>query len=193
MTSKEEDHDFIDVKLVEELEKDGMIPLDIYTASMIGDFVTVGQLIQSGSIDFDKKNKNGGWTALMYASYVGRDNIVNMLLEAGASVNIATPKMGITALMLAADCGNESIAYFLVQVFNPATIQHPALLVAFVAFLTTNTKQYLALTHCFLNFRLMEKLARLEKTLCVAHIRIMPFYSKTSVVKFTVKNNGNIT
>ena len=116
MTSKEEDHDFIDLKLVEELEKDGMIPLDIYTASMIGDFVMVGQLIQSGSIDFDKKNRNGGWTALMYASYVGRDNIVNTLLEAGASVNIATPKMGITALMLAADCGNESIAYFLVQV-----------------------------------------------------------------------------
>lgn len=117
MTSKkDEDHDFIDHKLVEELEKDGKIPLDLYTASMIGDFVTVSQLIQSGTTDFDKKNRNGGWTALMYASYVGRDNIVNILLEAGASVSIATPKMGITALMLAADCGNESIAYFLVQV-----------------------------------------------------------------------------
>ena len=116
LSLKDEDHDFIDHKLVEELEKDGTIPIDIYTASMIGDFVTVGQLIQSRSIDFDKKNRNGGWTALMYASYVGRDNIVNMLLEAGASVGIATPKLGITALMLAADCGNESIAYFLVQV-----------------------------------------------------------------------------
>lgn len=53
----------------------------------------------------------------MYASYIGHDNIVNLLLEAGVNVNAATAK-GLTPLMLAASCGNESIAYFLLQVHH---------------------------------------------------------------------------
>lgn len=57
----------------------------------------------------------GGWTPLMYASYIGHDNIANLLLEAGVNVNATTAK-GLTPLMLAASCGNESIAYFLLQV-----------------------------------------------------------------------------
>lgn len=59
----------------------------------------------------------GGWTPLMYASYIGHDNIANLLLEAGVNVNATTAK-GLTPLMLAASCGNESIAYFLLQVQN---------------------------------------------------------------------------
>ena len=51
----------------------------------------------------------------MYAAYIGHDNIANLLLEAGVSVNATTGK-GLTPLMLAASCGNESIAYFLLQV-----------------------------------------------------------------------------
>lgn len=51
----------------------------------------------------------------MYASYIGHDNIANLLLEAGVNVNATTSK-GLTPLMLAASCGNESIAYFLLQV-----------------------------------------------------------------------------
>lgn len=65
-------------------------------------------------MNLDGKNI-GGWTPLMYASYIGHDNIVNLLLEAGVNVNAATAK-GSTSLMLAASCGNESIAYFLLQV-----------------------------------------------------------------------------
>lgn len=53
----------------------------------------------------------------MYASYIGHDNIANLLLEAGVNVNATTAK-GVTPLMLAASCGNESIAYFLLQVPN---------------------------------------------------------------------------
>lgn len=53
----------------------------------------------------------------MYASYIGHDNIANLLLEAGVNVNATTAK-GVTPLMLAASCGNESIAYFLLQVLN---------------------------------------------------------------------------
>lgn len=65
----------------------------------------------------NKKN-GGGWTPLMYASYIGHDTIVHLLLEAGVSVNVPTPE-GQTPLMLASSCGNESIAYFLLQVGRP--------------------------------------------------------------------------
>lgn len=51
----------------------------------------------------------------MYASYIGHDTIVHLLLEAGVNVNIPTPE-GQTPLMLASSCGNESVAYFLLQV-----------------------------------------------------------------------------
>ena len=39
----------------------------------------------------NKKN-GGGWTPLMYASYIGHDTIVHLLLEAGVSVNVPTPE-----------------------------------------------------------------------------------------------------
>lgn len=71
-------------------------------------------LLYRGKVDVDKKNL-GGWTPLMYAAYIGHDNVVNLLLESGVSVNASTAK-GLTPLMLAASCGNESIAYFLLQV-----------------------------------------------------------------------------
>ena len=66
--------------------------------------------------DLNEKNL-GGWTALMYASYIGYDTVVNLLLEAGVAVNTKNNK-GMTSLMLAACCGNESVAYFLLQVSN---------------------------------------------------------------------------
>lgn len=62
----------------------------------------------------DQKNR-GGWTPLMYASYIGYDTVVRMLLQAGANVNMSTPE-GQTPLMLAASCGNECAAAFLLQV-----------------------------------------------------------------------------
>ena len=51
----------------------------------------------------------------MYASYIGHENIVTLLLEARVSVNVKSSK-GQTPLMLAASCGNEGVAYFLLQV-----------------------------------------------------------------------------
>ncbi|XP_077985177.1 ankyrin repeat and SAM domain-containing protein 3-like [Glandiceps talaboti] len=89
------------------------IPLDLYTASSIGQYDCVHAIIASGEIDLNKKN-TGGWTALMYACYIGHDNIVNLLLDAGVDVNIKSTK-GRTSLMLAASCGNESVVYFLLQ------------------------------------------------------------------------------
>uniref|UniRef100_A0A674N4J2 Ankyrin repeat and sterile alpha motif domain containing 3 n=1 Tax=Takifugu rubripes TaxID=31033 RepID=A0A674N4J2_TAKRU len=89
------------------------VPLDLHTACSIGQYDVVAECIKKREVDLDGKNK-GGWTPLMYASYIGHDNIANLLLEAGVNVNATTAK-GVTPLMLAASCGNESIAYFLLQ------------------------------------------------------------------------------
>ncbi|XP_058705612.1 ankyrin repeat and SAM domain-containing protein 3 isoform X1 [Poecile atricapillus] len=89
------------------------VPLDLHTASSIGQYEVVQACIQRGDMDLNKRNC-GGWTPLMYASYIGHDNIVHLLLEAGVNVNIPTLE-GQTPLMLASSCGNESVAYFLLQ------------------------------------------------------------------------------
>ncbi|XP_026782073.3 ankyrin repeat and SAM domain-containing protein 3 isoform X1 [Pangasianodon hypophthalmus] len=89
------------------------VPLDLHTACSIGQYDVVAECIRRGKVDVDGRNL-GGWTPLMYAAYIGHDNIVNLLLESGVSVNANTAK-GLTPLMLAASCGNESIAYFLLQ------------------------------------------------------------------------------
>lgn len=89
------------------------IALDLHTASSIGHYECVRNIIEKHEDDLNRKNK-GGWTALMYASYIGYDTVVNLLLEAGVEVNTRNNK-GLTPLMLASSCGNESIAYFLLQ------------------------------------------------------------------------------
>ncbi|XP_037546745.1 ankyrin repeat and SAM domain-containing protein 3 [Nematolebias whitei] len=89
------------------------VPLDLHTACSIGQYDVVAECIKRGEVNLDGKNI-GGWSPLMYAAYIGHDNIVNLLLEAGVNVNATTAK-GLTPLMLAASCGNESIAYFLLQ------------------------------------------------------------------------------
>ncbi|NXY57667.1 ANKS3 protein, partial [Callaeas wilsoni] len=89
------------------------VPLDLHTASSVGQYEVVQECIQRGDLDLNQRNC-GGWTPLMYASYIGHDNIVHLLLEAGVNVNIPTPE-GQTPLMLASSCGNESVAYFLLQ------------------------------------------------------------------------------
>ncbi|XP_042363511.1 ankyrin repeat and SAM domain-containing protein 3 isoform X2 [Plectropomus leopardus] len=89
------------------------VPLDLHTACSIGQYDVVAECIKKREVDLNGKNI-GGWTPLMYAAYIGHDNIANLLLEAGVNVNATTAK-GLTPLMLAASCGNESIAYFLLQ------------------------------------------------------------------------------
>lgn len=89
------------------------VPLDLHTACSIGQYDVVSECIRRGDVDLDGQNI-GGWTPLMYAAYIGHDNIANLLLETGVNVNATTSK-GLTPLMLAASCGNESIAHFLLQ------------------------------------------------------------------------------
>ncbi|XP_057302256.1 ankyrin repeat and SAM domain-containing protein 3-like isoform X2 [Hydractinia symbiolongicarpus] len=99
--------------LIEREEREEIIHLDLHTASLIGDYDCVRGFIERKS-NLNHLNR-GGWTALMYAAYVGRDNILNLLLEAGAKINIQSKKDGCTALMLASYCASESIMYFLLQ------------------------------------------------------------------------------
>ncbi|PFX22621.1 ankyrin repeat and SAM domain-containing protein 3-like [Stylophora pistillata] len=96
--------------------EDEVIPMDIYTACSIGEYSCVRQHLADGVelADLDRPNCSG-WTPLMYAAYVGHDNIVNLLLDCHVNVNAITAKNGATALMLAASCGNESVVYFLLQ------------------------------------------------------------------------------
>lgn len=51
----------------------------------------------------------------MYAAYVGRDSIIHLLLDGKADSNKGSID-GLTPLMLAAGCGNESVCFFLLQV-----------------------------------------------------------------------------
>ena len=57
----------------------------------------------------------GGWTPLMYASYIGHESVAQQLLEAGVSVN-ATNSKGQSPLALATSCGNDKTAELLIKV-----------------------------------------------------------------------------
>lgn len=59
----------------------------------------------------------------MYAAYVGHDTVVNLLLDSHADPNKGTP-FGLTPLMVAAGCGNESVCYFLIQVSLQTSLCH---------------------------------------------------------------------
>lgn len=89
------------------------LPLDLHTAASLGQYEVVQNCVCRRDVDLNQKNL-GGWTPLMYASYIGHDSVVSLLLEAGVDVNCRTPS-GQTPLMLAASCGNERVAYFLIQ------------------------------------------------------------------------------
>ena len=66
-----------------------LAPLDIWTAASIGHYEFVKKIVDqemptsSSSVashnDLNARNK-GGWTALMYASFIGHDDIVQLLL-----------------------------------------------------------------------------------------------------------------
>lgn len=74
-------------------------------------------------VDLNARNV-GGYTALMYAAYIGHDSIVSLLIDAQADVNLSNSK-GLTPLMLAASCGNETVCNLLQQVSLFQNIQPP--------------------------------------------------------------------
>ena len=99
--------------LIQQEESEEIIPLDLHAACLIGEIESVEDFIRQ-KIDLNKLNR-GGWTPLMYAAYVGRDNVLKTLLAANTEVDIQSKKHGQTALMLASYCASEAIIYFLLQ------------------------------------------------------------------------------
>ena len=54
----------------------------------------------------------------MYAAFVGRESVLNMLLDANVKTDIPAAKDGMTAMMFAAYCAGESVMYYLIQVIS---------------------------------------------------------------------------
>ena len=73
----------------------------------------------SQKTNLDRANE-GGWTPLMYASYIGHETVVQQLLEAGVSVN-STNNKGQSPLALATSCGNDKTAELLLKVSGSHT------------------------------------------------------------------------
>ena len=70
--------------------------------------------IKEGTYDIDYANKGMGMTALMYACRSGNKDLTNLLLKAGANVNISD-KTGTTALMHAIRNWNREEAKLLIK------------------------------------------------------------------------------
>uniref|UniRef100_A0A915IGK3 SAM domain-containing protein n=1 Tax=Romanomermis culicivorax TaxID=13658 RepID=A0A915IGK3_ROMCU len=86
---------------------------DIFTAASVGDVDVLKTLLSTDSNQANARNQ-GGWTALMYAAYIGYEKACKFLLESRANVNEQNCA-GQTALMLAASCGNENVCNLLIQ------------------------------------------------------------------------------
>ena len=72
--------------------------IDIWAAALEGDLGKVKSALESG-VKVNSTDKDGR-TALMYAAYDGRTEIINLLLSKGAGVNLQD-NAGRTALMMA--------------------------------------------------------------------------------------------
>uniref|UniRef100_A0A914W6K6 NAD(+) ADP-ribosyltransferase n=1 Tax=Plectus sambesii TaxID=2011161 RepID=A0A914W6K6_9BILA len=86
-------------------------PLDLRTAASVGDLESVKNMIQR--CDVNEPNE-GGWTALMYAAYLGHDAVCSYLLDSGAKVDQRNHRLQ-TPLMLAATCGNHTTIRLLLK------------------------------------------------------------------------------
>ena len=88
---------------------------DLFNVIMLGDFEQVESLLEKGADvdtqirvdeEFSVFNHNyDGWTALSYAAWNGHLEIVQMLLERGATIDLQSYELGWTALMLASKSG----------------------------------------------------------------------------------------
>ncbi|PAV63917.1 hypothetical protein WR25_03287 [Diploscapter pachys] len=78
--------------------------MDLHTAASIGDMISLQEIVKADSTSVARRNLYG-WTALLYAAYLGHEPAAAFLLDKGAKADECNDK-GQTALMLAAACGN---------------------------------------------------------------------------------------
>ena len=90
-----------------------MKDLQLYIACGYGNSHEVKSLIGKGA-DVNHPNEKFGWRCLHRAARNGFDEIMELLIDAGADVN-AKGDNGVTALHLAAYYGNDSSVAFLLD------------------------------------------------------------------------------
>ena len=96
-------------------DNEEVIPLDLHTAASIGDTQCIKEFGKLYNREKLNSTNKGGWTALMYACYVGHEEVTRALLDLNAEVNCVT-KNGTSPLMLAAFSGNRKVSSVLLQV-----------------------------------------------------------------------------
>jgi ankyrin repeat protein len=74
----------------------------------------IAELMGSEEVDLDKKDDFGGQTLLVYAARGGHEDLVKLLLNAGADIEAKT-NSGITALMEAAESNEEKVVELLLD------------------------------------------------------------------------------
>jgi ankyrin repeat protein len=77
-----------------------------------GDNVAVVQQLLTRGADIEARDKNG-YTALIMASFHGRNEVVMLLLDKGANTEARTTEFGWTALILAAWQGKTEVVRLL--------------------------------------------------------------------------------
>jgi ankyrin repeat protein len=82
-------------------------------AAVNGDIFTVKKLVERGGIDLDAKNGKIG-PALTSAAYGGHGELVKLLLEKGANINVRDEN-GLTPLMNAAIAGQAEVVRILLE------------------------------------------------------------------------------
>lgn len=116
--SSEDNIESKDDNFYQNLTEGEAVDIDLFTACAIGklDYVSKFILNSPASTVIINKSNYSGWTALMYACYVGNDTMTELLIREGADVLFEENKHGFTALMLAASCANVSLVKRLVEV-----------------------------------------------------------------------------
>lgn len=94
-----------------EIEYHGKTPL--YYACAFSGLATIVKLLLEGGANRETTYRASGWTPLMVAAERGNDEIVRILLDAGAAIEAAVD--GGTALYIAAQQGHTSIVRLLLE------------------------------------------------------------------------------
>ncbi|CAL2040604.1 unnamed protein product [Caenorhabditis brenneri] len=88
--------------------------MDACTAASIGDEKELRQLLKINPNTMIMKNQSG-WTPLLYAAYLGHNNVAAFLLDNGAKVDDSRNERWQTPLMMASACGNLSVVRLLLE------------------------------------------------------------------------------
>ena len=67
------------------------------------------------TVDKERPNAALGWTPLIVAAFHGNEEVVRLLVEAGANKDAKTLDLGATALIMAAENNNEAVVQLLLD------------------------------------------------------------------------------